>query len=122
MKALLLFLFFLLNGCSTTSVHSNADIYVESKIRQSVVDRYTNEEVWKLGATQVGFVETNYCQIDFRDRKPSTNAFIDELEVKTQKLGGNALVFDSCIQSGTASCHSHIQCRGMAYIITYGKL
>jgi len=122
MKVLLLLVLFLLNGCTTTSYNSNADVYAEKKIRNSVVDRYTNEEVWKLGATQVGYVETNHCQIDFRDRKPSTNAFIDELEVKTQKLGGNALVFDSCVQSRTASCNTHIQCRGMAYIITYGKL
>jgi len=119
MKILVLFIPLLLNGCVTTSVNSNADIYVENKIRQSVVDRYTNEEVWRLGATQVGYVETNHCQIDIRDRKPSTEAFISQLEVKTQKLGGNALVFDSCIQSGTASCHKHIQCRGMAYLITY---
>ena len=119
MKVLLSLVLFLLSGCSTTSYNSNANVYIENSIRKSVVDRYTNHEVWTLGASQLGYVETNYCQVDYRDLRPSTEAFISGLEVKTQKLGGNALVFDSCIKSNTVSCHAHIQCRGMAYLITY---
>ena len=122
MKFLLPIICFLLNGCSTATFNSNADIYVENKIRKSVVKRYTNSKVWELGASQVGYVETNYCQIDFRDNKPSKKALIAELEVKTQKLGGNALVFDSClVNKSTGSCHTYTQCHGMAYIITYNK-
>ncbi len=83
-------------------------------------EKVTNYEVWELGASQVGFVEANYCQIDFRDHKPSKDALISELEVKTQKLGGNALVFDSSlVNRSTASCHTQIQCKGMAYLVTY---
>ncbi|GAW98035.1 MULTISPECIES: hypothetical protein [Colwellia] len=121
MKVLLSLVLILLNGCSTTTFNSNAGVYAENSIRKSVVDRYTNEEVWRLGASQIGYVETNYCQVDYRDLTPSTKAFISELKVKTQKLGGNALVFDSCIKAGNASCHKQIQCRGMAYLITYNK-
>ena len=112
-----LLILFILNGCSSATINSNAGVYLENSLRQSVVDRYSNYEVWKLGASQVGYVESNYCQIDYRDLKPSTDTFISELKVKTQKLGGNALVFDSCINSKTASCHLHTQCRGMAYLI-----
>lgn len=126
MKLLLSLVFFLLNGCSASTANSIADIYVKNKvensIRKSAVERYTNEEVWRLGATQVGYVESNYCQVDFRDLKPSTKALISELEVETQKLGGNALVYDSCIKSRTATCQSYTQCRGMAYIITYNSI
>jgi hypothetical protein len=122
MKFLLLIICFLLNGCSTTTFNSNIGIYAENKIRESVVKRYTNYEVWKLGATQVGHVEARFCQKDRRDHKPSKEALIADLKVKTQKLGGNALVFDSClVNRTTASCHTKIDCNGMAYLITYNK-
>ncbi|WP_085297005.1 hypothetical protein [Cognaticolwellia mytili] len=122
MKFLFPIICFLLNGCSTATFKSNAGIYAENKIRKSVVKRYTNYEVWKLGASQVGYVETQYCQKDIRDYKPSKEGLISDLKVKTQKLGGNALVFDSClVNRSTASCNTHIQCNGMAYLITYNK-
>ncbi|MCW8865460.1 MAG: Rcs stress response system protein RcsF [Colwellia sp.] len=122
MKFLLLIIFFFLSGCSTATFDSNVGIYAENKIRKSVVERYTNYEVWELGATQVGHVETRYCQQDIQDYKPSKEALISELEVKTQKLGGNALVFDSClVNRTTGSCHTQIHCNGMAYQITYNK-
>jgi len=111
-----------LNGCSTATFNSNAGIYAENKIRKSVVKRYTNYEVWKLGASQVGYVETKYCQKDVRDYRPSQETLISELKVKTQKLGGNALVFDSClVNRSIGSCNTEIQCNGMAYLITYNK-
>jgi len=120
MKFLLPIIFLFLSGCSNLTFNSNADIYIENKIRKSVVKKYTNYEVWELGASQVGYVETNYCQIDYRDYIPTKKALISELEVKTQKLGGNALVFDSCLVSrNTGSCYSEIKCKGMAYLVTY---
>jgi hypothetical protein len=88
-------------GCSSVRLNSNADIYlgnkIENSIRKSAVERYTYNEVWKLGAVQVGYVESDYCQLDSRDHKIDKNSLISSLEVKTQKLGGNALVFDSCL-------------------------
>ena len=126
MRFLLIIILLLLNGCSTATFRSNSDVFVKNKIensiRRSAIDRYTNYEVWKLGGSQVGYVESNYCQVDFRDINPSREALISELEVKTQKLGGNALVFDSClVHKSTASCHTYTQCKGMAYLITYKK-
>lgn len=124
MKFKLTLILCLLNGCSTVTFNSNADVYVKNKIensiRKSAVDRYTNYEIWKLGASRIGYVETNHCQVEFRDLKPSTEVLISELEIKTQKLGGNALVFDSClVNRSTASCHTFVQCSGMAYLIAY---
>lgn len=124
MKFLLFFILIILNGCSTTALNSNADIYVKKKvednIRSSVVKRYSNYQVWELGASRIGYVESNHCQIDRRELKPSNEALISELKVKTQKLGGNALVFDSClVNRSTASCHTQTKCKGMAYLITY---
>jgi hypothetical protein len=122
MKFLFTIICFLLNGCSTATFNSNAGIYAENNIRKSVVKRYTNYEVWELGASQVGYVDSGYCQINIRDHIPSKETLISELKVKAQKLGGNALVFDSCsVNRTTGSCNTHIQCNGMAYLITYNK-
>ena len=112
------------HGCSNISFKSNADVYVkngiENTLRKNEVDRHTNDEVWKLGGAQIGYVEVDYCQVNFRDINPSTEDLISELEIKTQKLGGNAMVLDSCIVNKTSgSCHTYTQCRGMAYLITY---
>ena len=49
MKFLLPIVCLLLNGCSTAAFNSNSGVYVENKIRKSVVNRYTYNEVWKLG-------------------------------------------------------------------------
>jgi hypothetical protein len=122
MKFLVSIIFLLLSGCSAVDFNNNSDIYVEKKILKSVVKTYTNYEVWELGASQIGYVETRFCQKGIRDYKPSKEALISELKVKTQKLGGNALVFDSClVNRSTGSCNTDIQCNGMAYSITYNK-
>ena len=122
MKYCYLVIIGMLSGCSTAKFYSNADTYVQKKaekiIRNSVVKRYTYNEVWKLGATQLGYVDTSFCQMDFRDRQPSKEALISDLAVQAQKLGGNALVFDACaVNRSTASCHSYIQCNGVAYLV-----
>jgi hypothetical protein len=124
MKILLLIIILILAGCSSVKFNSNADVYVKNKIQNSIrknaVKSYTNYEIWELGASQLGYVEANYCQEDIRDRKPSNDALISSLKIKAQKLGGNALVFDSClINNSTASCHSYTECRGIAYLVTY---
>ena len=56
--------------------------------------------------------------MDFRDPRQKEHALISLLEVKTQKLGDNVLVFDYClINTTTASCHQHTKCRGIAYLV-----
>ncbi|WP_371379311.1 Rcs stress response system protein RcsF [Thalassotalea aquiviva] len=122
MKIVLLIVTLILAGCSSVEFNSNMGGFVKNKVENTVkkgsVKSYTNTEVWELGASQVGYVETNYCQKDFRDREPSKSSLISSLKIKAQKLGGNALVFDSCIvNNSTASCHSHTKCRGMAYLV-----
>jgi hypothetical protein len=105
-------------------LNSNADIYlvnqIENHMRKNAVKRYSHNEVWKLGAAQVGYVESDYCQLDFRDHNIEQNTLMSSLEIKTQKLGGNALVFDLClVNSNMASCHIYTKCKGMAYNISY---
>lgn len=113
----------LLLSCSHIVLHSNAGEYGQNKVdntlRQGVVKRYTNAEVWTLGAAQVGYVETQYCQVDVKDRAPTRGTLIASLEVKAQQLGGNGLVFDSCLlNKNTASCYRYTHCRGMAYLVS----
>jgi hypothetical protein len=124
MKTLFLISLVLLNGCSSLKFNTNAGGYANKKVqdnaRQGSVKSYNQNEIWALNASQMGLVETNYCQLKFNDRKPSTNKLVSSLKVKTQKLGGNALVFDACVvNNSTASCHSRTRCRGMAYLIKY---
>jgi hypothetical protein len=124
MKLTFIIIVLAIAGCSSVRLNSNADTYlvnqIENHMRKNAVKRYTYNEVWKLGAAQVGYVESDYCQLDFRDHKIDQNTLISSLEIKTQKLGGNALVFDSClVNSNMASCHIYTKCKGMAYNISY---
>lgn len=122
MKLIVMVLFIFLAGCSSLTFTSNANTYLKNKvekgIRSSAVTRYTNAEVWQLRASQLGYVETDYCQVDMRELKPSNDSLITELEVQVQQLGGNGLVFDSCsTNNNTARCHSYTKCQGMAFLV-----
>jgi hypothetical protein len=124
MKLTFIITFLAIAGYSSVRLNSNADTYfvnqIDNNIRKSLAEKYTYNEIWKLGAAQVGYVESDYCQLDFRDHKLDQNALISSLEIKTQKLGGNALVFDSClVSSNMASCHIYTKYMGMAYSISY---
>ncbi|WDE03066.1 hypothetical protein SG34_016705 [Thalassomonas viridans] len=124
MRYLVFIVIFLLSACSGTQLNSNIGSYAKNKIehgiRKAAVKRYTNYQVWELNASQLGYVETDFCQLDFRDSVPGKNFLIDELEVKAQKLGGNGLVFDSCIvHKATADCYTYTKCRGMAYLVRH---
>jgi hypothetical protein len=118
MKFIYFIILFILFGCSSSTYYAGGK-GIENSIRKSVVKSYTNNEVWELRAKQLGYVEAQHCQVDFRENIPSKKSFISSLKVKTQKLGGNGLVFDSCIVSRNASCNTHTLCRGSAYIVTY---
>lgn len=112
---ILITLLFLISCSSTINIKGEG---IENKIRRSVVKQYSNNEIWQLNATQLGYVESEHCQVDFRDPIQTKYALISLLKVKTQKLGGNALVFDSCLVNSTsASCHQHTKCRGIAYLV-----
>jgi hypothetical protein len=120
MKLILVILSLIFTGCSGIQFTSNADAYfknkVENSVRGSVVKKYTNNEVWELGAAQIGYVESDHCQVKFNDPKPDHSSLIYALKVEAQKLGGNALVFDSCLANdSTVDCNSYIKCHGMAY-------
>lgn len=124
MKLLILVLFLSLTGCSSIKYQTNTKGYIAKKvhhnIRKDTVKSYTHQQVWALKAAQVGHVEANYCQVDPTERQPSNQSLISALALKTQKLGGNALVFDACqVNTGTARCHSYTSCRGMAYLVTH---
>lgn len=124
MRVLVCFLLLGISGCESLQFKTNADDYISHKIQTNVrasgVDIYTNQEVWKQGGQQVGYVETEYCRIKRDDLMVSNNELVKSLKVKTQQLGGNALVVDSCIvNTSMASCLSHKLCRGIAYNIEY---
>tara|TARA_R110000787_G_scaffold123928_14_gene235068 strand:+ start:57 stop:431 length:375 start_codon:yes stop_codon:yes gene_type:complete len=124
MKLVFIIALLAFGGCSSLRLNSNADIYlgekIENNVRKSAVKRYTNNEVWKLGAIQLGYVEAEHCQLNARDRKLNQDALISSLKIKTQKMAGNALVLDSClVNNNSAGCHRYTKCQGMAYNIGY---
>lgn len=119
MKFILIIFLLLLSSCSTLGFKTNAPEHIQDSIRKSVVKTYSNYDVWELGAKQLGYVDTEHCQVNFRESIPNKSTLISSLKVKTQKLGGNALVFDACIISKTARCNTQTLCRGTAYLITY---
>jgi hypothetical protein len=84
------------------------------------VKQYTNNEIRQLDASTLGLVEASYCQKDFKDAKPNKRYLISLLKVKTQRLGGNGVVFDSCaLRTVSAVCHTHMKCQGIAYQISH---
>lgn len=124
MKLIFVIALLTIGGCSALQLNSNADIYltkkVENNIREGGVKRYTNNEVWQLGAVQVGYVESDHCQLDARARNISQDSLISSLKIKAQKMGGNALVLDSCrVNNNSATCHRYTKCQGMAYNIPH---
>lgn len=117
MKYLYVSLFLILAGCVQTEIKSNAPQLIQNEIRSSVVKNYTNNEVWKLGGQRISYVETTHCQANYREHIPSKSSFLKDLKSKVQRVGGNALVFDSCIVSQLGSCNVHTLCRGTAYLV-----
>jgi len=122
MKLIFIIALFTFGGCSSLKLNSNADIYlskaIENNIRKNAVKRYTYSEVYKLDSVQVGYVEADHCQSDFRGRKMSQDTLISTLKIKTQKMGGNALVLDSCIvNNNSAGCYRYTKCQATAYNI-----
>lgn len=117
MKHTFLFVALVMSGCAQQGVRTNVPEIFQDQVRSSVVKSYTNDEVWNMGAQRVGYVETKHCQASFRDIIPSKSAFIDNLKAKTQKAGGNALVFDSCTVSQSVGCNTVSLCRGTAYLV-----
>ncbi|SEL03842.1 hypothetical protein SAMN05216262_10531 [Colwellia chukchiensis] len=124
MKLITILFAFSLVGCSSLNLNSNAGSYlsnnIENNLRKNAVKTYTPYKVWKMGGVRLGFVEAGYCQQKARDHSISKASLVSLLKVKTQKLGGNALVLDSCSLSSTmTNCHRYTQCQGHGYNIAY---
>ncbi|MEW6997379.1 hypothetical protein AADZ86_06725 [Colwelliaceae bacterium BS250] len=120
-KSFILFLCLFLGSCS---INTNLGPYAQKKaskeIRSSVVDVYSRDEIWQLKAINLGIVETDYCQNDRFGTLPSEKDLNKVLRSKTQRLGGNGIVYDHC-QSGRnyMNCKLYIRCNAMAYEVTY---
>lgn len=129
----ILFLFFVsifLLSCQNLSYKSNVDPYVKNKvqhsIRASVVEEYSNNEVWKLNGKNLGVVENEFCQqrniSDGNGRVvlPSDKLLQDSLKADTQLLGGNGIVYDTCFNSvNYMGCDQYKRCRATAFLIEY---
>ena len=122
MKKLLILAVVFITSCSTVSYRMSVDpslpTQIENRIRTNLVKQYTNYQIWQLEADMVGMVESEHCRKNQRDYDVKTDYLISVLKVKTQKLGGNGLVYDSCeVREPGALCYTHTKCRGMAYVV-----
>lgn len=113
-----------LSSCSGVYFNSNVEPYMKNKvqraIRSSIVDAYTRNEIWQLNASNLGIVETDFCQINLNGSVPSESTLRKRLKVKTQLIGGNGIVYDSCERgSYYLNCKKYIRCQATAYKIKF---
>jgi len=120
-KLLILLVFLSLTSCAiNTNLGPYAKNKVEGAIRSSVVEVYSRNEIWQLETITLGQVETEYCQTNRLSNTPSERELNKILRSKTQRLGGNGIVYDSC-ESGRnyRNCEIYIRCQAMAYKVQY---
>ena len=111
----------LLISCSVnTNLGGFAKKKINTAIRSSVVKAYSRDEIWQLSTTNLGLVETEFCQTDKFGSMPTTSNLRKVLKSKTLQLGGNGIVYDSC-QSGRnyMNCEIYIRCRAIAYSVKH---
>lgn len=122
MKKFLIIIFCLLLGACSLKVNVSPDAkkHIESSIRSSVVEVYSRNEIWQLKTTNLGLVETDYCQTNRYDGLPPQSALYKILRSKTQELGGNGIVYESC-KTGRSymNCELYMRCQATAYIVDY---
>jgi hypothetical protein len=108
------------SGCSVrTNLKEYLPKKVQRNIRSSVVETYSRDEIWKYNATNLGSIEADYCQVKLTDRFPPESELKKTLKVKVQKLGGNVIVYDSCLHTvDRMGCHNHLQCFAFGYAIS----
>jgi len=109
----------LITGCAAINVNHNTKPYIikraQDAIRSSVVEEYSRNEIWQLSTVNLGLVSSEYCQGSDRYTDLTKNNLIEQLKIKTQRLGGNGLVFDSCFLENNGRCNSLLSCKGIAY-------
>lgn len=120
-KLLILIACLSLSACSfNTNIGPYTKKKIDTGIRSSVVEVYGRDDIWQLTAITLGRVETDYCQINRLGNIPSERELNKILRSKTQRLGGNGIVYDSC-ESGRnyRSCEIYIRCQAMAYKVQH---
>ena len=123
-KISIIFFCLLLGACSLkATIGPNAKKHIETSIRSSVVDVYSRNEIWKLKAVNLGLVETDFCQTNKYEGLPPQSALYKILKSKTQKLGGNGIVYESCKTGRTyMNCELYMRCQATAYKIDYKSI
>ncbi len=112
-------IFLLLTSCA---IKTNVGPYLKGKVHKEItsatVEVYSRNEIWQLKATNLGHIETDFCQSDKRGVLPAQSELNKVLRAKTLDLGGNGIVYDSC-NSGRLymGCELYIRCQAVAYII-----
>ncbi|MFQ3219844.1 MAG: hypothetical protein ACI8R9_002294 [Paraglaciecola sp.] len=121
MSKFIIILSFFISSCTfNTNLGSYVKKKIHNDIRSSTVYVYNRNEIWNLKTINLGRVETNYCQNEKFGNLPSERELNKVLRSKTQKLGGNGIVYDSC-ESGRnyMNCELYIRCQGAAYIVEH---
>jgi hypothetical protein len=116
-KLLILIACLSLSSCAfNTNIGPYAKKKIDRYIRSSVVEVYSRDDIWQLTAITLGRVETEYCQTNRLDSTPSERELNKILRSKTQRIGGNGIVYDSC-ESGRnyRGCDIYMKCQAMAY-------
>lgn len=109
----------LLVGCNGVTFNTNAGSYGKSVLQESAVDVYSANELEKYKIITLGVVESVYCQHSIDQPAPRKKIVIKDMKVKTQNLGGNGLLVESCGQRESVDCIALVECSGTAYVVSY---
>ncbi|TKB44376.1 hypothetical protein [Thalassotalea mangrovi] len=110
----------ILTGCSNIRVSGNLGDLVGTSFRANNVESYTFEELMAYNHRYLASLNEEYCHTDKFEPAPSFKHLERNLKSETQKLGGNAIVFDVCEkQSNYQNCTALLRCQASAYVIDF---
>jgi hypothetical protein len=121
LKLLILITCLSLSSCAfNTNIGPSVNKKIDRGIRNSVVEVYGRDDIWQLTAITLGRVETDYCQTNRLGNIPSERELNKILMSKTQRIGGNGIVYDSCERGRNyRNCEIYIRCQAMAYKVQH---
>ena len=121
--AALLFIAVFVSACSgvkfKTTISPDIADHVQSSGNADKVIEYSVEEIQRYNAESLGLLVSSSCQSDPNSPKPSNYSIRRDLKYQTQKVGGNGFVVMECNDNPYPGCWAFLECRALAYSVSY---
>lgn len=107
---------------ASCTVKTNFGDYIQSKadteIRSGEVQVFDASEITMYNASFLGQIDTEFCQNNRFGELPPSSKLHRILKAKTQKLGGNGIVYGQCeTRKDYQGCNTFMSCDALAYSI-----